>query len=316
MPAATLAPDAPLAPTMIRIEGLRKAYADQEVLLGVDLDVDDGEVFGFVGPNGAGKSTLLKCVLGVARPDAGAIQLGPDGDVVDARRDPLAARRRVGYAPGETSIYQRLRATEFLDFALAHYPDPDPERGRALLERFGLPPRKRIKGFSHGMKRKLLLAQALASGTPVLMLDEPMEGLDPDARRTIEHMLLEEAAAGRTVFFSSHDLASVERICRRVAFLRQGRILETGRIDEIMARAGRTLLLTLREARERAQLPHADDWQWSGAGTDWRVEFDCELEEALAALHALPLAGIRDGSGRLEDVFDSLYGPIDEQEEA
>lgn len=294
---------------MIEVHGVQKAYGTQQVLAGIELQVADGEVFGFVGPNGAGKSTFLKCALGIARPDAGEIRLGSGQDVIDARRKPLEARRRVGYSPGETSLYQSLRALDFLRFALAHYADADLAHGRALMERFGLPEQKRVKGFSHGMKRKLLLAQALASQAPVLMLDEPMEGLDPEARRMVEQILSEAAEAGRTVFFSSHDLASVERICDRVAFLRGGRIMETGRIADILARASRVLHLTLSEERHRDQLPQHDGWEWEGAGTRWRVAFDAPLQDVLPRLEALPLAGIRDGSGRLEDVFESLYGP-------
>lgn len=294
---------------MIEVHGLQKAYGEQQVLTGIDLQVADGEVFGFVGPNGAGKSTFLKCVLGIARCDAGCVQLGSGEDVIDALRKPIEARRRVGYSPGETSLYQSLKADDFLRFALAHYRGANLEEGRALLERFGLPPRKRIKGFSHGMKRKLLLAQALASGAPVLMLDEPMEGLDPEARRIVEQLLVDAATAGRTVFFSSHDLASVERICDRVAFLRSGRVMETGRIHDILARASRILHLTLEHEREASSLPDAPGWSWEGAGTRWRLSFEGALAPTLARLESLPLVGIRDGSGRLEDVFESLYGP-------
>ena len=294
---------------MIEVHGVQKAFGDQPVLKGIELQVADGEVFGFVGPNGAGKSTFLKCALGIVRADAGSIRLGQGTDIVDALRDPLGARRRIGYSPGETSLYQSLKAIDFLRFALAHYPNADLERASALLETFGLPANKRIKGFSHGMKRKTLLAQALASGAPVLMLDEPMEGLDPDARRTVEHLLSAEAEAGRTVFFSSHDLASVERICDRVAFLRGGRIMETGRISEILARASRILHLTFEHEFERSALPSEPSWEWDGAGTRWRLSFDGELASVLAHFEGMPLAGIRDGSGRLEDVFESLYGP-------
>ena len=294
---------------MIEVHGVHKAYGEQEVLTGIELAVHDGEVFGFVGPNGAGKSTFLKCVLGIVRADAGEMKLGQGADVVDARRRPLEARRRIGYSPGETSLYQSLRADDFLRFALAHYPQADLAAGRALLERFGLPPRKRIKGFSHGMKRKLLLSQALACGAPVLMLDEPMEGLDPDARRTVEQLLVEAAGQGRTVFFSSHDLASVERICDRVAFLRGGRIMETGSIHDILARASRVLHLTFAHELATDKLPAREGWSWEGSGTRWRLHFEEDLPITLSRLEGLPLVGIRDGSGRLEDIFESLYGP-------
>lgn len=290
---------------MIRTEGLTKSYRDKQVLRGVSLQVQAGEVFGFVGPNGAGKSTFLKCLVGVVHPDGGSIEVAG----ADARRDALAARRRVGYAPGETTLYARMRAEELLNFAIAHHPHADARRGRELLDRFSVPRSQRVGKLSHGMKRKVLLAQAIASGAPVLLLDEPMEGLDPEARRSVEELLRGEAAGGRTVFFSSHDLASVQRVCDRVAFLRHGRLLEIGTVNGFLERAGRVLWISLREPVERSLLPDGADFTWNGAGTRWILEFRGPLEEALPRLRALPLAGVRNAAGSLEEVFDALYGP-------
>ena len=294
---------------MIRITDLKKRFGEKIALGGVSLDVAKGEVFGFVGPNGAGKSTLLKSVLGVIRPDSGGIELGEGDSKIDGVANPVLAQRMIGYSPGETSLYQHQRAAAFLKFAISFHPDSDLQLGLELLEEFGLPPQQKIKGFSHGMKRKLLLAQAMASNAPVLMLDEPMEGLDPDARRKVEGMLVKQARAGRTVFYSSHDLSSVERICDRVAFLRGGLILETGGVAEILERASHFLHLTLKQVMEHDQLPVAEGVQWQGSGTRWRMSFTSTLQEAMELLPGLPIAGIRDGAGRLEDVFESLYGP-------
>ena len=292
---------------MIRVEGLRKSYRGTPVLHGVSLEVASGEVFGFVGPNGAGKTTFLKCLLGVVLPDAGQVTIAG----VDARRHALRARRNVGYAPGETAMYDSFRVRAMLEFALAFHEDASFERGRALLARFGLPEDRKVRQLSHGMKRKLLLAQAIASGAQVLMLDEPMEGLDPEARRDVESLLAQEAAAGRTVFFSSHDLPSVERVCQRVAFLRGGRLLECGPVDEILARASHTLLVRLREPRELAAMPSGEGMQWSGEGRRWRLAFEGHAEAALARLGELPIATLRDASGGLEEVFEALYGAED-----
>jgi ABC-type multidrug transport system ATPase subunit len=295
---------------VIRVQNLHKRYGDHAALSGVDLAVEPGEIFGFVGPNGAGKSTFMKCVLGIVRPDSGSFQVGQMCS--EAGQDPVEIRKLVGYSPGETSLYQGMRSVDFLDFALACYPHADPDRGRELLDLFGLPAHARIKSFSHGMKRKVLLAQALASGAPLLMLDEPMEGLDPEARHVLEGLLLEAAAAQRSVFFSSHDLASVERVCDRVAFLRQGKILEIGRIEDILQRAGHMLRLSFREAVEKSQLPTGAGLEWQGANKRWRLKFEGRLEDILPLLQNLPIAGMRDGTGRLEDVFETLYGPAPE----
>ena len=297
---------------MIQITDLCKSFQGKPALKGVSIEVQKGEVFGFVGPNGAGKSTLLKSVLGVIRPDSGSIFLGEGEERIDGISDPLSAQKLVGYSPGETSLYQQQRALRFLEFAISFHPNSDLAYGRKLLDEFGLPEDQRIKGFSHGMKRKLLLAQALASKTPILMLDEPMEGLDPEARRLVEGILTNAAREGTTVFYSSHDLSSVERICDNVAFLRQGLILEIGTVASILERASRVLHLTFSKRMELNQLPSATGLSWQGSGTRWRLGFEGSLEAALQLLSGLSLSGIRDGTGRLEDVFDTLYGPEEE----
>lgn len=293
---------------MIRTVDIRKSYAAREILRGVSLEVSRGEVFGFVGPNGAGKTTFLKCLLGIARPQAGTIRLGE----VDARRHPLAARRLCGYAPSETAMYDSLSVWSMVKFALAFHEHADLDRARQLLDLYQLPHRRRVRALSHGMKRKLLLTQAIASGAPILLLDEPMEGLDPEARRLLEQQLKKEAATGRTVFFSSHDLASVERVCDRVAFLRDGRLLACDTVEAILDKAGRVLQLHLREPHTEAQLPEAEGLLWTGSGTHWRLQFQDSVESVLPLLGTLPIAGLRDASGGLEEVFEALYGPAEE----
>ncbi|HEX9793024.1 MAG TPA: ABC transporter ATP-binding protein [Planctomycetota bacterium] len=284
---------------------LAKSYAGRPVLRGVSLRAEPGHVFGFVGPNGAGKTTFLKCLVGVVRPDSGSIEV----DGVDARGNALEARRRVGYAPSETALYQRMPVEELVDFAISFHPAPDRARARELIGLFGLPPRRRAGKLSHGMKRKLLLAQAFAANAPVLLLDEPMEGLDPEARRIVEDLLREEAARGRTVFFSSHDLASVQRVCHEVAFLRSGNILECASVPALLERVSKILVVVLREPRSRQDLPDSPHFQWSGSGERWNLTLDCPLEQVLPQLAALPLAGVRDASGGLEELFEALYGP-------
>lgn len=295
---------------MIRTVDIRKSYAAREILRGVSLEVQPGEIFGFVGPNGAGKTTFLKCLLGIAHAQSGEILLGK----VDARRDPLAARRLCGYAPSETAMYDSLTVWGMIKFALAFHDGADLDRARQLLDLYQLPHRRRVRALSHGMKRKLLLTQALASGAPILLLDEPMEGLDPEARRLLERQLQNEAADGRTVFFSSHDLASVERVCQRVAFLRDGKLLACDRVETILEQAGRVLQLHLREPYAEDRLPQAPGFRWKGADTHWRLQFEGTVEDVLPRLATLPIAGLRDASGGLEEVFEALYGPGEDRE--
>ncbi|MCP4092036.1 MAG: ABC transporter ATP-binding protein [Planctomycetes bacterium] len=268
---------------MLSATDIHKSYAAQPVLAGVTINVEKGEIFGFVGPNGAGKTTFLKCLLGLARIDSGSIRLGD----VDAVKQPLAARRLCAYAPSETAMYDSMTVRAMLDFALAFHKNAELDRAHGMLDSFGLPHKRKVRALSHGMKRKLLLTQAICSGTPIILLDEPMEGLDPEARRELETILEEASAQGKTIFFSSHDLASVERVCNRVAFLRNGKLLECDTVASILERAGHTVKLALREPLDAQSLPKSSNLSWTGEGTDWQLNYH----------------------GKLEEVFDALYGP-------
>ncbi len=222
---------------MIVAHQVSKRYADQQVLKNVTLQVKEGEIFGFVGPNGAGKTTFMKCLAGICRADSGELQIAG----LNVPQQSLLVRRLLGYAPSETAMYDSMRVLDFLKFAITYHRHADLDYGRKLLVEFELPEKKRVSQLSHGMKRKLLLTQALCCGASVLLLDEPMEGLDPQARRQVETLLLEISAQGKTVFYSSHDLASVERICHRVAFLRKGELIECAPVSEIISRVSAAL---------------------------------------------------------------------------
>ena len=294
---------------MIRTRSLSKAYRSTPVLRGVDLDVAAGTIHGFIGPNGAGKSTLLKCLVGVVHPDEGEITI----DGLDARSQALSVRRRVGYAPAETTLYHRMKSSELLDFSIRYHPSPDHERARSLMEDFGVPGNRRVGALSHGMKRKLLLAQAIACNAPLMILDEPMEALDPEARRMVEDLLKAEVDRGRTIFLSSHDLFSTQRLCSRVTFLHHGKVLRDGPVDELLADLSGQLNIQFREEMTSDRLPSGPAFRWTGSGSHWKVEFSCPLEELMAQLSSLPIAGLRDDRANLEELFDRLYNREDDQ---
>ena len=288
---------------MIRTENLRKDYGAKPVLQGVDLHVHAGEIFGFVGPNGAGKTTFLKCLLGIVRPTSGTIEIAGQ----EAVGQPLLARQRCAYAPGETALYEQQTGLGFLKFSLAFHPHADAKQGRQLMEEFELPLYQKVREYSHGMRRKLLLAQAIASNADILLLDEPMEGLDPEARRRVSDILRKEAHAGKTVFYSSHDLSSVERICDRVAFLNHGKILECASISEVLSKTSRAIQLIFNRAMTLEELPRAATLHWAGGETRWSLNYEGTLADALFSLKNLPVLSVRDASTSLEEVFAALY---------
>jgi len=225
---------------VLRLTDLTKVYRDPMTMKpftavdGVTLALSRGEVFGLLGPNGAGKTTTIKLILGLARPTRGSVLL--DG------RDPRepTARRRLGYLPETPSFYDHLTAMEFLAlvgdlFGL----DASTRRRRsgALLERLGLTghARKPLRQYSKGMTQRLGIAQALLNEPTLLVLDEPMSGLDPIGRAEVKRILREERARGATVLLSSHVLAETETLCDRVGILNGGRLLETGPVSELLA---------------------------------------------------------------------------------
>ena len=218
----------------IQIEDVHKTFGDVQALRGVDLDVEEGEVFGFLGPNGAGKSTTINILLDFVRADQG------DAEVLghDAREESVAIRDRTGVLPEGFSLYDRLTARQHLEFAIeSKDADNDPY---PLLERVGLEDAidRKAGGYSSGMQQRLALAMALVGDPDLLILDEPTSGLDPNGARELRDIVETEAADGATVFFSSHILGQVEKISDRVGIIRDGELVAVDSIEGLRRNVG------------------------------------------------------------------------------
>lgn len=207
----------------------------------LSLEVKPGEIFGFLGPNGAGKSTTIKMVSGILTPNQGSITVCG----VDMVRDPVEAKRNIGYVSDNHSVYERLTGLEYLNFMADIYGISAEERKRRIeqyLTVFELTDaaRRQIKSYSHGMKQKICIAGALVHSPKLWILDEPMTGLDPQSAFHLKTMMREHCEQGNTVFFSSHVLDVVERVCDRIGIIDKGRLVAVGTIDELRAQ-GSTL---------------------------------------------------------------------------
>jgi ABC-2 type transport system ATP-binding protein len=212
---------------------------------GLELSVQSGEILGLLGPNGAGKTTTLKMMLSLLRPDAGEVRLfgRPPHDV--------EARRRLGFLPENPYFYDYLTAAEFLDLYGRLHGLGAAERKRRIatvIERVGLSGREGtpLRKFSKGMIQRLGLAQAIQHEPDLVILDEPMSGLDPIGRRDVRDLILAQRAAGRTVFFSSHILQDAEMLCDRVAIVFNGKLRSVGKLDELVARDAKWIEVTVR----------------------------------------------------------------------
>lgn len=215
--------------------GVTRRFGDKLALAPLDLDVGPGGVTGLLGPNGSGKTTLMRILIGLTPPDAGAASV--DGARLEG--DGLAVRQRCAYSPGEIALYGELRGREHLDWLLRGRDAQARQRAREYAQRFELPLERRVQTYSHGMKRQLLFAAALAPSVRVRILDEPSEGLDPTKRGALIEMLKEDATRGTTLLVSSHHLGEVDRVCERFVFLHQGKLVATESAESIAARARR-----------------------------------------------------------------------------
>lgn len=219
---------------MIRVEGLTKRYGNFVAVDNIDLHVPKGSIFGFLGPNGAGKTTTLRIIAGIMRPTKGRITLGGD-DVVDT---PMAAKRRLGFIPDRPFVYEKLTGAEFLRFVAALY-QQDGEiverRIDELLDVFELTPWKNelVESYSHGMRQKLIISSALIHRPEVIVVDEPMVGLDPKAARLLKDIFRQFVDRGGTVLMSTHTLEVAEAMCERIAIIQQGKIVAQGTMEEL-----------------------------------------------------------------------------------
>ena len=200
----------------------------------LSLRVESGEIFGFLGPNGAGKSTTIKMLCGILLPDSGRITV----EGVDLLKDPVEAKKKIGYVSDNHNVYERLTGIEFLNFMADVYQVGEADRRVRIdyyLNVFGLTQAasSQIRSYSHGMKQKICIAGALVHNPALWVLDETLTGLDPQSAFNLKEMMKEHCRQGNTVFFSSHVLEVVEKVCDRVGIISGGRLIAVGTLDEL-----------------------------------------------------------------------------------
>ena len=294
----------------IRALGLVRRFGTKSALSGVDLCAGPGGVLGLLGPNGSGKSTLLRILFGLVRPDAGTVEL--DGCALQG--DGLALRARASYAPGEIALYGELSGERQLRFLLRGRPREALDKACATARELGLPLERRVRGYSHGMKRQLLVSAALAPDVRVRLLDEPSEGLDPHKRGELLALLEREKAAGTTILLSSHHLGEIDRVCDRLVFLHEGRTLADETRAGVVSRARRFVRLGFESAPEAgllSGLPGVLRVRVDGTRAVLELDGDDprELLAALAAERRIPApSALEHGAFSLADLLRELYG--------
>jgi ABC-2 type transport system ATP-binding protein len=223
---------------MIQLEQLTKKYGTFTAVDALDLHVPAGELFGFLGPNGAGKTTTLRMIAGILRPTAGRVRIGG----IDVVERPDEAKARLGFIPDRPFIYEKLTGMEFLRFVAGLYSQQGAQvehRGRELLSLFDLEDWRDelVESYSHGMRQKLIISSAFVHRPDVIVVDEPMVGLDPKAARTLKDLFREYTRRGHTIMMSTHTLEVAQAMCDRIAIIRRGRIVAAGTMDELRQHA-------------------------------------------------------------------------------
>jgi ABC-2 type transport system ATP-binding protein len=288
----------------IATSGLSKDYGSGRGLFGLDLEVRRGEVFGFLGPNGAGKSTTMRLLLDLIKPTSGSARvLG-----LDAERDSVEIRRRVGFLPGDLALYPRLTGRAVLAYLAQLRGGVDARVRDALVERFEAELDRPVRQLSTGNRQKLGLVQAFMHEPELLILDEPIAGLDPLVQQSFHALLHEVSAQGRTVFLSSHTLSEVERVTHRLAILRQGRLVVVDSLESLRAVAVQRLEIEFGEAVDAAafrSLPGVRDVQANGRTLV--IAFEGSADPVVKAAAAHPVQAIRPREDDLEDIFLRFY---------
>jgi ABC-2 type transport system ATP-binding protein len=244
---------------MIKLTNLSKHYRGLKAVDKIDLEVKRGMVFGFLGPNGAGKTTTVKMMVGVLKPTEGQIIING----IDMAREPAQAKRSIGFIPDQPFLYEKLSGVEFLRFIAGLYNlnhgSSVEHRISALLQLFELSHwgEELIESFSHGMRQRLIMCAALLHEPEVIIVDEPMVGLDPRAARLVKDVFKDQARKGRTVFMSTHSLEVAQEVCEEIAIIQTGKIIAKGTAEDLKREAGvdgtlEKIFLKLTEAKKIA----------------------------------------------------------------
>ena len=293
----------------IATRGLSKHYGRRgsvRALDDVSIEVREGEIFGFLGPNGAGKTTLIRLLLGFIHPTAGqASVLGHD-----IQRESVAIRRRIGYLPGGVTLHDHLSGEDQLEY-MGALSGRLAARRTDLLDRLGVSRdmlRRQVRDYSRGMRQKIGIIQALQHDPELAILDEPSEGLDPLVQRAFHELLDELRAAGRTIFFSSHVLSEVERVCDRVAIIRRGRLVAIEEVAGLLARRKRHVEMRVPQP---GRTPPLDGVPGVTAIVAVDGRLTCQLEgdvgPFLKAIAGHPITDLTIEPAHLEEAFLELY---------
>lgn len=219
---------------MLKIKNLTKNYGDKKAVDNLSLEINGGEIYGFIGPNGAGKTTTIKSLVGILKFDEGEITLGE----TDIKKDPLSFKRKIAYIPDNPDLYDYMTGNQYLNFIADIFNVPSGERKQKIenyANKFAIygDLNSALSSYSHGMKQKIAIISAWIHNPELIVMDEPFVGLDPESSHKLKEMMREHCDNGGMIFFSTHVLEVAERLCDKVAIIKNGKLIKSGTVEEV-----------------------------------------------------------------------------------
>jgi ABC-2 type transport system ATP-binding protein len=287
---------------IVDIMNLTKTYKKNRGIMNLTFSIEEGEIFGFIGPNGAGKSTTIRTLLNFIYPTRGSATIFGK-DIIKYSKE---IRQNVGYLPSEVHYYDDMKVIDLLKYSAGFYRKFNPKRMNELAERLDLDLHKKIEDLSFGNRKKVGIVQALLHEPKLLVLDEPTSGLDPLMQNTFFELLAEERKKGTTIFFSSHILSEVQKMCDRVAIIKEGKLVKVETIENLTKNNLKYITVTFERAEQM-------DFELEGIvkkevnGNEMTLLYSGDIKALLTRLNALPIKDLLIEEPTLEEVFMHYY---------
>lgn len=289
--------------SVLKTSGLTKKFGDFAALDGVDIEVGEGEVYGFIGPNGAGKSTAIRVLLGILKASSGKAEIFG----MDAWKESVNIHKRVAYVPGDVNLWPNLTGGEVIDLFMKLNGNGDKGRRDELIRRFDLDPTKKCRTYSKGNRQKVALVAAFSSNADLYILDEPTSGLDPLMERIFQECVMEAKAQGKSILLSSHILSEVEKLCDKVAIIRQGKIIETGSLQDLRHLTGTVMLVeTQRPMPLLHEVKGVRGIKEQGDALSFQVDAE-ELDRVIRYVSEFGIVRMESAPPTLEELFMRHY---------
>lgn len=282
---------------------LTKKFGSFTALNGVNLEVNKGEVYGFIGPNGAGKSTTIRVLLGILKATSGEAKIFG----LDAWKDAVEIHKRIAYVPGDVNLWPNLTGGEVIGLFTKLLGVKHPDRIAELIRKFDLDPTKKGRAYSKGNRQKVALVAAFASDADLYILDEPTSGLDPLMELVFQECVMEAKSRGKSILLSSHILSEVEKLCDKVGIIREGRIIESGTLQELRHLTRTSLRVETRQPMTAlAQVDGVHDLAVDGRSVSFHVDSD-RMEQVIQYMSPFGVVKIESAPPTLEELFMRHY---------